>query len=474
VRPDPAVRAPSVAQPVTIPRVVIAAPSSGQGKTSVATGLLGALRAQGLTVSPHKVGPDYIDPGYHSLAAGRPGRNLDPWLVGEHRIAPLFVHGASTPTLADIAVIEGVMGLFDGAAGRTNFASTAHVAQLLEAPVILVVDASAMSRSIAPLVHGFATFDPSVRLGGVIVNRVGSDRHARLLEDALEEVGIPLLGAIRRIEALVTPSRHLGLVPAAERSAEAEATVAALARVVADSVDLAAVRRLAESAPEITADVESLGLVPVIDSNGPVIAIAGGPAFTFGYAETPELLRAAGAKVVTFDPIHDTALPPNTSGVIIGGGFPEIYAKALSDNGLLRAEVAQLADDGAPIAAECAGLLYLLRSLDDEPMCGALDGDATMTPKLTMGYREGVALTDSTLVAAGTRVRGHEFHRTASTPRAGAHPAWRWAGFEPEGFVYKGIHASYLHLNWLGLPGAAQRFVASCRAHEILSEGVRA
>ena len=448
---------------VRIPRVVIAAPSSGQGKTSIATGLLGALRAQGLVVSPHKVGPDYIDPGYHALAAGRPGRNLDPWLVGEERIAPLFVHGASTPEPADIAVVEGVMGLFDGAAARSGFASTAHVAGLIQAPVILVVDARAMSRSLAPLVHGFATFDPSVRIGGVIVNRVGSDRHAQLLADALDEVGIPMLGAVRRIEALATPSRHLGLVPAAERAVEAEATVAALAQVVADSVDLAAVRRLAESAPDLAADPSGLGLGPREDPHGPTIAIAGGPAFTFGYAETPELLRAAGARVVTFDPLRDSALPTGATGLVIGGGFPEVYAEALSDNVSLRLDVARLAATGAPVAAECAGLLYLLASLDGRPMCGAVDAAAVMTPRLTMGYREAVALTDSVLVSAGTRVHGHEFHRTVSSPRAGGQAAWQWAGFEPEGFVQQGIHASYLHLNWVGVPGAAERFVAAAR-----------
>ena len=442
----------------------MAAPSSGQGKTSIATGLLGAFRAQGLTVSPHKVGPDYIDPGYHALAAGRPGRNLDPWLVGEARIAPLFVHGASTPTRADIAVVEGVMGLFDGAAERTGFASTAHVASLLRAPVILVVDASAMSRSLAPLVHGFATFDPSVRLGGVIVNRVGSERHVQLLADALDEVGVPMLGALRRVDALAAPSRHLGLVPAAERAAEAQATVAALAGAVAASVDLAAVRRLAETAPDLTADVTSLGLRPAPAPGGPVVAVAGGPAFTFGYAETPELLRAAGAEVATFDPLRDPALPPGTSGVVIGGGFPQVYAQALSGNESLRTDVARLAASGAPVAAECAGLLYLLATLDGRPMCAALDASATMTDRLTMGYREAVALADSVLVRAGTRVRGHEFHRTVCTPRSGAQAAWQWTGFEPEGYVQGGMHASYLHLNWVGVPGAAERFVAACRA----------
>ena len=213
---------------VTIPRVVIAAPASGHGKTSVATGLLAAFRARGLVVSGHKVGPDYIDPGYHALAAGRPGRNLDPWLVGEEAIAPLFVHGATTPVPADIAIIEGVMGLFDGATGRRHVASTAHVAGLLRAPVVLVVDASGMGRSVAALVHGFSTFDPSVRIGGVILNRVGSARHEQILGDALAEAGVAVLGALRRQDSLATPSRHLGLIPAAERAADARRTVAAL------------------------------------------------------------------------------------------------------------------------------------------------------------------------------------------------------------------------------------------------------
>ena len=232
----------------TVPRLVVAAPGSGHGKTSVATGLLGALRQRGLTVSPHKVGPDYIDPGYHALAAGRPGRNLDPWLVGEERIAAMFAHGASTPTPADIAVIEGVMGLFDGASERDDFASTAHVARLLRAPVVLVVDASGVSSSVAALLHGFATFDPATRIGGVIFNQVGSDYHAHLLAAAAERAGVPVLGAIRRLDALAVPSRHLGLIPAAERGSDAMAVVDALTAAVAASVDLDAVVRLARTA----------------------------------------------------------------------------------------------------------------------------------------------------------------------------------------------------------------------------------
>ena len=205
---------------MTIPRVVIAAPGSGHGKTSIATGLLAALRQRGLAVSPHKVGPDYIDPSYHALAAGRAGRNLDPWLVGEERIVPLFLHGARLPTPADIAVIEGVMGLFDGAGAEGDFASTAHVARLLDAPVVLVVDASGVSSSVAALIHGFLTFDPRVRLAGVIFNQVGSEYHAHLLRSAVGPVGIPVLGVVHRQDELTVPSRHLGLVPAAERRPE--------------------------------------------------------------------------------------------------------------------------------------------------------------------------------------------------------------------------------------------------------------
>jgi cobyrinic acid a,c-diamide synthase len=443
-----------------LPRVVIAAPASGQGKTSVATGLLAALRSRGRTVSPHKVGPDYIDPGYHTLAAGRPGRNLDPWLVGEELIAPLFVHGATTPTPADVAVIEGVMGLFDGAAGRGEFASTAHVAKLLDAPVILVLDASGVARSIAAIVHGFLTYDPAVRIGGVILNRVGSPRHAELLRDALEPIGVPVLGVVHRRDSLAVPSRHLGLVPAAERSAEARRTVAELGEVIAAGVDLDAVERLARSASPI--DAHSPVAAPATATVR--VALAAGPAFTFGYAEHPELLAAAGAEVVPFDPTCDETLPPDVAGLVIGGGFPEVHAADLAANEPLRRSIAALATSGAPVAAECAGLLYLARTLDGRPMCGVLDADATMTERLTLGYREAVAPADSSVAAAGTRVRGHEFHRTTCTPHAGSTPAWQWTKAHADGFVARGVHASYLHLHWAGTPAIAPRFVAACRS----------
>jgi cobyrinic acid a,c-diamide synthase len=460
-------------------RLVVAAPASGHGKTTVATGLMAALRARGLVVSGHKVGPDYIDPGYHALATGRPPRNLDPVLCGSGRIAPLFAHGAAG---ADIAVIEGVMGLFDGR-GSTAEGSTAHVAQLLGAPVLLVVDASAQGRSVAALVSGFASYDPAVRLGGVILNRVGSARHEQILRDALAGTGVPVLGALRRDDAIAVPSRHLGLVPAAERAGAASQAIGRLAALITGSVDLDAVTGLARSAgplPVKSWDPESAigALAPrAADPSGPpartgsappprppggrpVVAVAGGAAFTFCYTETVELLTAAGADVVAVDPLRDESLPAGTGALVLGGGFPEVHASELSANEPLRAGVAGLAASGAPVAAECAGLLYLASELDGQPMCGVLDAAARMTGRLTLGYRDAVAAGPSVLTPAGTAVRGHEFHRTTVVARGPSTPAWAYGGKE-EGFVRRGVHASYLHLHWAGYPELARRLVAA-------------
>ncbi|MGW3657301.1 cobyrinate a,c-diamide synthase [Streptomyces sp. NPDC005151] len=468
---------------VTIPRLVIAAPASGSGKTTVATGLMAAFAERGLAVSPHKVGPDYIDPGYHSLATGRAGRNLDAYMCGPELVAPLFAHGARG---CDLAIVEGVMGLYDGASGKGELASTAHVAKLLQAPVVLVVDASSQSRSVAALVHGFASWDPEVRISGVILNKVGSDRHEMLLREALDESGVPVMGVLRRAEQAATPSRHLGLVPVAERRGDAVAAVAAMGAQVRSGCDLEALMALARSAPRTPAasgawdpvkavreagggrNADGEGDPDGLDGGpgGPrrgrlVVAVAGGPAFTFSYAEHSELLAAAGADVVTFDPLRDEALPEGTRGLVIGGGFPEVYAPELSANEPLRKAVADLAAAGAPLAAECAGLLYLSRSLDGLPMCGVLDADGRMSKRLTLGYREAVALTDSPLAAVGTRLRGHEFHRTVLEPGAGASPAWGMHLPERrvEGFVQQGVHASYLHTHWASAPGVARRFV---------------
>ncbi|MBT2504365.1 cobyrinate a,c-diamide synthase [Streptomyces sp. ISL-98] len=448
-----------------VARLVVAAPSSGSGKTTVATGLMAAFAARGLRVSPHKVGPDYIDPGYHALATGRPGRNLDAYLCGTDLVAPLFAHGASG---CDVAVVEGVMGMYDGASGQGELASTAQISKLLRAPVVLVVDASSQSRSVAALVHGFASWDPEVRIGGVILNKVGSERHEELLREALDASGVPVLGALRRAKQVRTPSRHLGLVPVAERRADALEAVAALAEQVRVGCDLDAVLALARSAPELGVAAWEPGGGPAAEgpssSARPVVAVASGAAFTFSYAEHAELLAAAGAEVVPFDPLRDERLPDGTRGLVIGGGFPEVYAPELSGNEPLRKAVAELALSGAPVAAECAGLLYLSRSLDGQPMCGVLDAEARMSERLTLGYREAVAVSDSSLAAVGTRMRGHEFHRTVIEPGAGAAPAWGMHLPERrvEGFVQQGVHASYLHTHWAADPGMAKRFVERC------------
>ncbi|MFI9404223.1 cobyrinate a,c-diamide synthase [Nocardia sp. NPDC052316] len=487
-----------------VPAVVIAAPASGSGKTTVATGLIGALRRVGHRVAPFKVGPDYIDPGYHGLAAGRPGRNLDPVLVGAERVVPLYRHGARE---CDLAVVEGVMGLFDGRidanhAGPVAEGSTAQVAGLLGAPVVLVVDARGHSQSLAALLHGFATFDSGIRLGGVILNRVGSARHDEVLRAACDRVGLPVLGSLPRMTELEVPSRHLGLIPAVEHGAAATAAVSAMTDLVAAHVDLHAIAALAHStaagpawdpataSAAVAADVLPASNRPAHDGavaavgpgvsrgpgrsahdgavvaagSGPLIAMAGGPAFTFGYAEHRELLLAAGARVVVFDPLRDE-LPSSTAGLVLPGGFPEEHAAALAANTPLLTAVAAQAKRGMPVHAECAGLLYLTRSLDGHPMAGVIDADAEFGPRLTLGYRDAVALVDSPLWRAGERVRGHEFHRTRLIAAGSDTPAWGWHGSDGarvrEGALVHQVHASYLHTHPAGNPGATSSFVTA-------------
>lgn len=449
--------------PTTLPRVVLAAPSTGQGKTTVATGLMAALRSRGLQVSGHKVGPDYIDPGYHALACGRPGRNLDPHLVGEELVTPLLLHGAGTPTPADVAVIEGVMGLFDGRIGGDGFSSTAHVAALTGSPVVLVVDIARSSRTIGAVLHGLATWDRTVRVAGVILNRAGSSRHAREVADAID---LPVVGVIPREETVATPSRHLGLVTAAERG-ESAAVVERLGALVAEHVDLDAVLAIAATAAPLEAAPWSpeagLREVRAERASRPTVAVAGGRAFTFHYAETTDLLTAAGLQVATFDPTTDTDLPPGTAGLYLGGGFPEEHAAALADNARLRTTIREAVADGVPTVAECAGLLYLCRSLDGMPMSGVLPVDAAMGDRLTLRYPTATAVSDSLLTRRGERVTGHEFHRTTASPAAGTAPAWRVED-DDLGFTSSTLHASYLHTHWAGHPALAARFAEAVHA----------
>lgn len=452
---------------VRVPAVVIAAPASGSGKTTVATGLIGALRQAGHTVAPFKVGPDFIDPGYHSLAAGRPGRNLDPVLVGEGLVGPLYAHGAHG---ADIAVIEGVMGLFDGKIGPSATTpaagSTAHVAGLLGAPVILVIDARGQSQSIAALLHGFSTFDTATRVAGVILNRVGSARHEQVLRQACEQAGVPVLGAIPRTAELELPTRYLGLVTAVEYGRRARHAVDAMTALVARHVDLGAVKAVAR-APAAEEPWDPATAVGEPAHRRPTVAVAAGKAFTFGYAEHAELLAAAGAGVVEFDPLSD-ALPDGSDALLLPGGFPEQFTAELSANEVVRGQIKDLAAAGAPVHAECAGLIYLAAELDGHPMCGVLAGQARFTPHLTLAYRDAVAVADSPLYTAGQRAVGHEFHRTAITFSDGYQPAWMYrapdtdqaGGAVRDGVVHAGVHASYLHTHPAAAPQAVARFVA--------------
>lgn len=452
-----------------IPRLAIAGTSSGSGKTTVATGLLAALTARGVRATGAKVGPDFIDPSYHALATGRPGRNLDAFLAGPELVAPLFRHGTSG---AEVAVVEGVMGLYDGASGRGELASTAHVAKLLRAPVVLVVDAAAMARSVAAIVHGYATFDPDVQVAGVILNRVGSPWHATLLREALEPLNIPVLGALPRDAALATPERHLGLVPAAERVAQARRAIDALGEAVAAHCDLPGLLALARSAPDVSGEAWSPAPDPDAPQHAPRIAVAAGPAFSFHYAENLELLRAHGAELVEFDPLTDEELPPRTGGLLLSGGFPEVYGEELSANWSLRAEIAAFAARGRPVLAECGGLLYLASELDGRPMCDVLPGSAVMGKRLSLGYREARAASPHGVWAEGTEVRGHEFHYSRLEPAAGDAPAWtlRARGTERvEGHVLGGVHASYLHTHWAAVPEVAARMVAAAAAPAVPS-----
>jgi len=319
------------------------------------------------------------------------------------------------------------------------------------------------SRSVAAVVHGMRTFDPSVRIVGVVLNKAGSPRHAQEVLDALAATDLPVLGVLRRDDGIVAPSRHLGLVPAAERPA-ATVTLDLLAERVEANVDLDQLLVLAREAPDLDAEPWSAPTeVSPRDGPRPLVAVAGGRAFTFRYTETEELLRAAGCDVVTFDPLTDEDLPAGISALYLGGGFPEVYAGELSVNHGLRAAVLDAVSSGLPTVAECAGLLYLCRSLDGRPMVGALAADAVMTPRLTLGYRTGVVTADQLTGPAGTRIRGHEFHRTSVSPAASSTPAYELDG-SPAGFGSSTLSASYLHVHWAGYPALAARFADAARA----------
>jgi cobyrinic acid a,c-diamide synthase len=438
------------------PRLVIAGTHSDVGKTTVATGLMAALRASGHRVSAAKVGPDFIDPGYHSLASGRPGRNLDPWLCGAEAIVPLAGRAAAD---SDVLIVEGVMGLFDGAADGTA-SSTAAVARLLEAPVVLVVDAAKMSNSVAALVHGYASFDPEVTLAGVILNRVGSETHATLLREALAGIDVAVLGVLRRDDRFGWRDRHLGLIPVAEQPSRVRHSIDRLSAAITGQVDLASVMATARRAPARPTVAPPLPAAQLPTR----IGVAAGPAFSFTYADSLDALSAGGAEVVTFDPLSAVALPEGLDGLIIGGGFPEIYASQLNANQPLLAELASRVNAGLPTWAECGGLLLLCRSLDGHPMAGVLPAVATLGTRLTLGYRTGVTTIATPVGPAGTALRGHEFHYSTVDPAGGAIDlSSRW-GRRSDGWGTSTLLATYLHFHPGGNPEPISSFLRSCVA----------
>jgi cobyrinic acid a,c-diamide synthase len=441
---------------------VIGAPRSGEGKTTVALGLMAALCRRGLDVQGYKVGPDYLDTGYQRYAAGRPGRNLDLFMMGEPA-----VRAAVAVACADVAVIEGVMGLFDGHRDGRTPTSTADVARLLGAPVILVVDASRMAASAGAIALGFATYDPEVRVAGVILNRWNPRRSKAAVEAALDRVGVEVIGYLPAAEQLELPSRHLGLVVADELSREVEAVMERLAEHVEEHLDFGRILEIAAEAASIEAP-PSPAARPVPREPGPRVAVAWDDAFAFYYADNLALMRERGAELVFFSPLTAAELPA-CDGLYLGGGYPELHAAELSANEGFRASLAAAISDGLPTYAECGGLLYLCDSLVDLegrewPLVGALPGRAAMHDRLQgMGYREARLAGDLLLGEAGAVVRGHEFHYSSCALQDPTRAAYELDG-SPEGYAAGDLFASYIHLHFAGCPDLLEHWLERCRA----------
>jgi cobyrinic acid a,c-diamide synthase len=454
-----------------LPRLMLAAPMSGSGKTTIAAGLMARFVAQGLQVAPFKVGPDYIDPTYHTLAAGRACHNLDAWMLPPDQIAGVLARRAQG---ADLALIEGVMGLFDGYSGDDDTGSSAHIARLTATPVLLILDARAMARTAAALVQGLRDFDPHLRVAGVLLNRVGSARHARMITDAIEgTLGLPVVGYLGRDEELHLPERHLGLIPTAEPG-RWRAWVERVGTTIAATIDLEQIRTLAQTAPPLAAPALPNATRP--PEHAAVIAVARDTAFSFLYEDNLDLLRAAGAELVFFSPLRDRALPPGTQALYLCGGFPELYAADLAANAAMRTGIRAAVGAGLPVYAECGGLMYLTEAIRDAegrsfPMVGVLPGASHMTGRLTLGYRTVRALHDTWLWRAGETVRGHEFHYSICPDLpAGLPPVYELlpdamrTETRSEGAQVNNVIASYVHLHFLAYPDLAQRFVQAAHA----------
>jgi cobyrinic acid a,c-diamide synthase len=442
---------------LTLPRIVFAGVSSGVGKTTITTAFIAHVRTRGIAVQPFKVGPDYIDPSHLALAAARPCYNLDTWMMPPSRMLDVFCMAAAS---AEIAVIEGVMGPYDGERSTSDVGSTAEVAKLLQAPVVSVIDAGAMARSAAAVVLGFQQFDPEVHIAGVIANRVGGAGHARLLQEAIEaETGIPFMGYFRDAPDNLLPERRLGLVSAAERVVSTE-QLTLLGQQFGQTCD--GERLLTLAREEEPRGQSSQELFSSMETTQKHVNIAQDEAFNFYYPDTLDLLRRAGADLVPFSPLHDTMLPEQIAGIYIGGGFPEEYAQHLAANTSMRAALARLLQKGMPCYAECGGLMYLCQAIriasgEELPMVEAIARKSIMSGDrkgLVIGYREATALRDILLTRQGKWCEGMNFLFCKQV----------------EGFVQGNLLATYVHLSFSGFPLAAQRFVVAARSWQVHAE----
>jgi cobyrinic acid a,c-diamide synthase len=451
--------------------IVIAGAHSGCGKTTISLSLMAALVRRGLRVAPFKVGPDFIDPGHHARVAGRPSRNLDGWMLSREYNHHTFFNAAGS---ADVAVVEGVMGLFDGCDGKTEAGSTAQMAKWLELPVLLVVDARSMARSAAALVQGFENFDPALRFAGVVFNQLGSPRHLEYLREALDgTVRMPCLGGLLREEAVAIPERHLGLVTREDHPLD-DRGIGRLADRIEQRLDL---DRLLTEMPEIAGPAAGRPEVPKCTVGAARIGVARDNAFCFYYPDNLELLESCGAHLLFFSPTQDRGTPPDLDGIYLGGGYPELFAGPLAANESMRRQIREHSAAGMPIYAECGGFMYLCSELQDHqgrlfPMSGCFPFKTRMLPRLkALGYREVQLARKSLIGEGGAVIRGHEFHYSEmlTTPSEG-HAVYRIAGRDGmqqpiDGHVARRTLGSYIHLHFGSAPQAAAALVECCRAY---------
>ncbi len=448
--------------------LIIAGERSGVGKTTITLALLAFLAQKSNKVQSFKVGPDYIDPMFHSRVTGLPCRNLDPLLTSEAYVSKCFAYHCQDK---DYALVEGVMGLFDGVKFESiaEFASTAHIARLLKLPVVLVIDCSRLSGSVAAIAHGYGSFDSRIKLAGVILNKVGSDRHLELLQEALEPVELPIVGVFRRQENIALPDRHLGLVPTAELPQFKE-IVPHLASLAAKCFNWEILLPLLTPTKPSFPISNSLSLK--VDKKVR-IALAWDRAFNFYYQDNLDILEQLGAELIPWSPLKDVSLPEDIKGCYFGGGFPEVFAQELAENKQILRLVKAALEEGLPVYAECGGLMYLGQQIVDFtgkswPMVGVLPTGVAMGKSLIIGYRKAKALRASSMVKQGEIVWGHEFHRSQLTYPLIA-PLWEMKTLNPQtGAVFEGwqqanLHASYLHLHFGFNTEIAAHFLKNCR-----------